>query len=64
MEGSASAWIAQRPCGAIVDRIPGIEFEITPLFVASLNALWGRADLMATFTVSVSEKYQELTLHL
>lgn len=40
VEGSASAWMAQKPCGAIVDGIPELEFEITPLFVASLNALW------------------------
>lgn len=46
VEGSASAWLAQKPCGAIVDGIPEIEFEIAPLFVASLNVLWGRADLM------------------
>jgi hypothetical protein len=64
VEGSASAWFAQKTCGAIVDGIPEIEFEITPLFVASLNALWSRADLMMTFTVSVSERNQELTLHL
>lgn len=64
VEGSASAWLAQRPCGAIVDGIPELEFEITPLFVASLNALWGRADLMMAYRVSVSEKDQELTLHL
>ena len=64
VEGSASAWLAQKPCGAIVDGIPELEFEITPLFVASLNALWGRADLMMAYRVSVSEKDQELTLHL
>jgi hypothetical protein len=38
--------------------------EIAPRFVANLNVLWGRADLMMTYTVSVSEKDQELTLHL
>lgn len=64
VEGSASAWQAQKPCGAIVDGIPEIEFEIAPLFVASLNVLWGRADLMTIYTISVSEKNQELTLQL
>lgn len=64
VEGSASAWLAQQPCGAIVDGIPELEFEITPLFVASLNALWGRADLMMAYTISVSEKNRELTLQL
>lgn len=62
VEGSASAWLAQKPCRAFVDGIPEVEFEIAPLFVASLNVLWGRADLMMTFTISVSEKAKELTL--
>jgi hypothetical protein len=62
VEGSASAWLAKKPCKAFVDGIPATEFEIAPLFVASLNVLWGRADLMMNFTISVSEKDQELTL--
>lgn len=62
VEGSASAWLATKPCKAFVDGIPEIEFEIAPLFVASLNVLWGRADLMMNFTVSVSEKDKELAL--
>jgi hypothetical protein len=62
VEDSVSAWLAKKPCKAFVDGIPEIEFEIAPLFVASLNVLWGRADLTINFTVSVSEKAQELTL--
>lgn len=62
VDGSASAWLAQKPCKASVDGIPDLEFEIAPLFVAGLNVLWGRADLMMNFTVSVSEKRKELTL--
>jgi len=62
VEGSASARLAQKPCKASVDGIPEVEFEIAPLFVASLNVLWGRADLMMSFTISVSEKNKELTL--
>lgn len=62
VEGSASAWVAEKPCQAVVDGISEIKFEIKPLFVASLNALWGRADLMKTFDVGVSERSRELTL--
>lgn len=62
VEGTASAWVAKRPCEAFVDGLPDIKFKIEPLFVASLNALWGRADLMMAFTVGVSEKARELTL--
>ena len=62
VEGSASAWTAQKPCQAFVDGIPAITFEIEPLFVAGLNALWGRADLMMNFRLGISEKDRELTL--
>jgi hypothetical protein len=64
MEGSAEAWGAQEPCEAFVNGIPGVKFEIQPLFVATLDALWGRADLMMTYTVCVSERDRELTLIL
>ena len=64
VEGSASAWDAQRPCEAFVNGVPAVKFQIQPLFVATLDALWGRADLMMTYVVSVSEKDQELALHL
>jgi hypothetical protein len=30
VDGSASAWLAQRPCKASVDGIPEVEFEIAP----------------------------------
>jgi hypothetical protein len=62
VEGSASAWTAQKSCQAFVDGIPDVKFEIEPLFVAGLNALWGRADLMMNYTIGVSEKGRELTL--
>ncbi len=64
VEGLATAWVAKKPCQAFVDGIPHVKFEIEPLFVGGLNALWGRADLMMNFTVSVSERDQELTLRL
>ena len=62
IEGSASAWTAQKPCQAYVDGISKAKFEIEPLFVAGLNALWGRADLMMNFKIGVSEKNKELIL--
>jgi hypothetical protein len=64
VEGSATVWEAQKPCEVFVDDIPDVKFEIKPLFAANLAALWGRADLMMTYTVSVSEKDQELSLYL
>ena len=62
VEGSASAWVAQKPCQAFVDGLPDTRFEIEPIFVGGLNALWGRADVMMNFTIGVSEKDQELNL--
>lgn len=44
--------------------VPTVKFQVQPLFVATLDALWGRADLMMTYVVSVSEKDQELSLYL
>jgi hypothetical protein len=64
VEGSLSAWEAQKPCEAFVRGLESIKFEIQPLFAGNLDALWGRADLMMTYTVSVSERAQELSLHL
>jgi len=62
VEGTASAWVAKKPCEVFVDGLPDIKFKIEPLFVAGLNALWGRADLMMNFRIGVSEKDRELTL--
>lgn len=62
VEGSASAWVAKKPCQAFIDGLPETRFEIKPVFVAGLNALWGRADLMMTFDIGVSESSRELRL--
>jgi Aspartyl protease len=62
VEGSASAWVAKKPCQAFVDGLPDTTFEIEPVFVAGLNALWGRADLMMNFKIGVSERDRQLTL--
>lgn len=64
VEGAANAWVPQRPVRATVAGIEEVEFEMRPIFVATLDALWGRADLMATFDIAVSEARQELTLTL
>ena len=62
VEGSASAWVAKKPCQAFVDGLPDTRFEIEPVFVAGLTALWGRADLMMNFTIGIAEKDRELNL--
>jgi hypothetical protein len=64
VEGSVSAWDSKRPCRASVAGLSSVEFEMQPIFVATLDALWGRADLMGTFVVSIAEREKELMLHL
>jgi len=64
VEGSAAAWDAKAPCEATVVGVEEVSFQIYPLFVDTLDPLWGRADFMAAFRVSVSERRQELGLHL
>jgi hypothetical protein len=64
VEGSAEAWEAQAPVVAFVNGLEEVQFEIAPLFVATLDALWGRADLMQTFAVTVFDAAQQLTLSL
>lgn len=64
VEGSASAWDARKPCRAYINGLASVEFEMQPIFIATLDALWGRADLMNTYVVSISEKDKELSLHL
>lgn len=64
VEGSADGWDAQVPCEAHVVGLESVKFAIEPLFVATLDALWGRADFMATYVVSISEERRELGLHL
>jgi aspartyl protease len=62
VEGSASALGSQKALPGIRRRSPDTRFEIEPVFVAGLNALWGRADLMMNFKIGVSERDRQLTL--
>jgi hypothetical protein len=62
VEGFASGRDARRPCMAHVRGRPRVAFEMSPLFVATLDALWGRADLMAAYEVTISERRQRLGL--
>lgn len=64
VHGTTPGHDAQRPCRAWVVGYPDLTFEMSPIFVDTLDALWGRADLMNAYRVSISEHRQELGLHL
>jgi len=55
---------AQRPCEAWVFGHPELTFEMSPIFIETFEALWGRTDLMNAFRVSISDRRRELGLHL
>jgi hypothetical protein len=41
---------------------PGLTFPIEPLFVNTLDALWGRGDVMRAYVVCISERDREFRL--
>jgi hypothetical protein len=54
---------AARPSTACVPELPSHAFEMSPFFVQGCQqALWGRADLMRRFDVTISESRQEAVL--
>lgn len=61
--GSMSMSEASRPSTAYVPELPDHPFEMNPFFVQGCQqALWGRADLMLRFDVTISESRQEALL--
>jgi hypothetical protein len=61
--GSVTLKNAKTPCRAYVPEIPDLVFEIRPCFVQGCqNALWGRADLMNNFDVTIMEREQQFLL--
>jgi Aspartyl protease len=62
VEGTASAWVAKKPCEAFVDGLPEIRFKIEPLSSPASTSSGGKPDLMMNFKIGVSEKDRELTL--
>lgn len=68
MEGSHAAGTmpmleALKPATAFVPQLPDLLFEMRPFFVQGCQqALWGRADLMLRFDVTISESRREALL--
>jgi hypothetical protein len=54
---------AIRPSRAYVPEFPELAFEMAPFFVHGCqHALWGRADLMRHFDITISERRQQYLL--
>jgi hypothetical protein len=64
VEGLADGLDALAASSASVFGLEDVTFEIEPVFVDTLDPLWGRADLMKAYTISISERREELGLHL
>lgn len=61
--GSVTLLRATRPSTAYVPEFPELAFEMAPFFVHGCqHALWGRADLMRHFDITISERRQECLL--
>jgi Retroviral aspartyl protease len=61
--GSVTLKNAKSPSKAYVPEIPDLVFDIRPCFVQGCqNALWGRADLLKNFDVTIMERKQQFLL--
>ena len=63
--GSVALRRATKPSKAYVPEFPDRIFDLAPIFVEGCqNALWGRADLMWHFDVTIMERRQQFSLNL
>ncbi len=62
--GSVALRRAARPSVAHVPEFPDLVFDLAPFFVDGCqHALWGRADLMRHFDVTIMERRQQFLLN-
>jgi hypothetical protein len=63
VSGSVNLLRATRPAEARVPEFPDLVFDMAPFFVDGCrHALWGRADLMRHFDVTIMERLQQFSL--
>lgn len=62
VEGSADAWVPKLPCSASVAGGPIDSFDLKPVFINALDALWGRADFLSAFQLELNEPAQSFTI--
>lgn len=61
--GSVTLRTAVQPSQAYIPEMPHVVFDIKPRFVQGCqNALWGRADLMQCFDVTIMDRQQQFSL--
>jgi hypothetical protein len=63
VSGSVTLRRATTPAAAYVPEFPDLVFNMAPFFVDGCqHALWGRADLMRHFDVTIMERLQQFSL--
>lgn len=63
VSGSVTLRRATTPAAAYVPEFPDLIFDMAPFFVDGCqHALWGRADLMRHFDVTIMERLQQFSL--
>jgi hypothetical protein len=63
VSGSVTLRRATKPAAAYVPELPDLVFDMWPFFVDGCqHALWGRADLMRHFDVTIMERLQQFLL--
>jgi Retroviral aspartyl protease len=63
VSGSVTLRRATKPAAAYVPEFPDLVFDMWPFFVDGCqHALWGRADLMRHFDVTIVERLQQFSL--
>lgn len=63
VSGSVTLRNATKPSSAYIPEMPGLVFDVMPCFVHGCqNALWGRADLMQHFDITLMERKQQFSL--
>jgi hypothetical protein len=63
VSGSVTLRCATKPAAACVPEFPDLVFDMWPFFVDGCqHALWGRADLMRHFDVTIMERLQQFLL--
>lgn len=61
--GSVTLWNALKPSKAYIPEMADLVFDISPCFVEGCrNALWGRADLMQHFDITIMNRRRLFTI--
>ena len=61
--GTTFAYMATKPCTAVVPEIPDVPVSFNPTFIQGAQIiLWGRQDVMRSFDVTIMETQQRFSI--